>query len=406
MKKIVLIQFMLLSLMVNAQNVNIPDANFKTALVAHGNTINGVGASKIDTNNDGEIQLSEANNYTGSIILIRQNIADFTGLEEFTKITRFYGIASQLNTIDLSANIDLILIDLNTNSIANIDVSKNISLETFVLRDNNLSSLDVSKNTKLELLICDQNQIATLDVSNNTNLEYLSVQNNNLTSINLLSNIELTDLLISGNKLSAIDLTANLKLDYLAVDRNQLTALDVSVNTVLETINCRNNAITSLDVSSNSSLKSLYCDNNNLTSLNAANGNNGLSTSTLYQMWATKNPNLTCIQHDIGFDPTTTPSFSGWIKDDSANWSNNCGTASTPNFNQIDLKIYPNPTSSSIQIQLNQVIKKGAIFNLIGKKVKNITSKNIDISSLQIGVYVLKIETESGRIAMKKIIKN
>ena len=44
----------------NAQNVTIPDANFKAALVAN---------ASINTNMDSEIQITEANSYSGSINL-------------------------------------------------------------------------------------------------------------------------------------------------------------------------------------------------------------------------------------------------------------------------------------------------------------------------------------------------
>ena len=66
-----------LSNFTNAQNVNIPDANFKAALV--GNTA-------INTNADAEIQVSEATAYTGSIIVGSLSIADLTGIEAFTAI--------------------------------------------------------------------------------------------------------------------------------------------------------------------------------------------------------------------------------------------------------------------------------------------------------------------------------
>jgi hypothetical protein len=55
-----------------AQNVNIPDANFKAALI---------GNAAINTNGDGEIQVSEAEAYTGGINVGSKGIADLTGVE-------------------------------------------------------------------------------------------------------------------------------------------------------------------------------------------------------------------------------------------------------------------------------------------------------------------------------------
>ena len=57
----------------SAQNVNIPDAKFKAALV---------GNSSINTNGDTEIQVSEAMSYTGESLLAYDSafsISDLTG---------------------------------------------------------------------------------------------------------------------------------------------------------------------------------------------------------------------------------------------------------------------------------------------------------------------------------------
>lgn len=61
----------------NAQNVNIPDANFKAYLV---------GNSAINTNADTEIQVSEAMAFTGNIFASNLGITDLTGVEAFTSL--------------------------------------------------------------------------------------------------------------------------------------------------------------------------------------------------------------------------------------------------------------------------------------------------------------------------------
>ena len=73
---------------VNAQIVNIPDANFKNALV---NTLcvdtdnNNVGDADVDTNNDGEIQVSEALAVI-ALDVFSNNISDLTGIESFANL--------------------------------------------------------------------------------------------------------------------------------------------------------------------------------------------------------------------------------------------------------------------------------------------------------------------------------
>ena len=72
-KNVLLIGITILTCIVSAQaqNVNIPDANFKAALVNN---------ASINTNGDAEIQTSEAAAYTGAIHASQLGITDFTGL--------------------------------------------------------------------------------------------------------------------------------------------------------------------------------------------------------------------------------------------------------------------------------------------------------------------------------------
>ncbi|WP_298881567.1 T9SS type A sorting domain-containing protein [uncultured Polaribacter sp.] len=72
---------------------------------------------------------------------------------------------------------------------------------------------------------------------------------------------------------------------------------------------------------------------------------------------------------------------------------------------KINFEISPNPTNGILNLKVASTIKNGTIFNLIGKKVKSFTSKNIDISTLSKGIYLLKIETENGKIGIEKVIK-
>ena len=71
MKHLLLTVTLLTSFFASAQIVNIPDANFKNALLNH--------IPVIDTNGDGEIQVSEAM-MTYEIDVTAKSIQDITGL--------------------------------------------------------------------------------------------------------------------------------------------------------------------------------------------------------------------------------------------------------------------------------------------------------------------------------------
>ncbi|NQY08776.1 MAG: hypothetical protein HRT71_04580 [Flavobacteriales bacterium] len=94
MKKLILL-FLLLSTMVVAQDVNIPDTTFKAYLV---------GKSYINTNGDDEIQLSEAE-VIDSIYFSNSLILDLTGIEAFTALrTLTFNYNNEITSIDLSKN--------------------------------------------------------------------------------------------------------------------------------------------------------------------------------------------------------------------------------------------------------------------------------------------------------------
>ena len=226
-----------------AQNVDIPDANFKAYLV--GNT-------GINTNGDAEIQVSEARAITGYIDVSGYSIADLTGIEAFTALTELYCSGNQL------------------------------------------TSLDVSQNTELMELWCDDNSLNTLVLPISSTLEVLNCQKNSLTSIDVSAHSNLLDLDCQYNLLTTIGLSSNTSLVKLKVEYNKISTLNLSANTLIDYLRCGNNQLTTLDLSSNSALIQVYLHNNSLYSLNMANGNN-----TIIQTFNTANNTaLTCIQVD------------------------------------------------------------------------------------------------------------
>lgn len=75
-------------------------------------------------------------------------------------------------------------------------------------------------------------------------------------------------------------------------------------------------------------------------------------------------------------------------------------------LNNISLNVYPNPTNSKINIQTSHSINKIDIYNMLGAKVLSTNQKTIDVSELQTGMYLLKIQTENNQQITKRFIKN
>jgi len=80
------------------------------------------------------------------------------------------------------------------------------------------------------------------------------------------------------------------------------------------------------------------------------------------------------------------------------------GVNETANFKK--LIVYPNPVRNELNIDTNfRTIEKISIYNLIGQLVKNVSNKKtIDMSDLNSGTYLVKVQTNEG-IIDRKIIK-
>ena len=284
--------------------VSIPDVNFETELIAQG----------IDTDGlvNGQISNADVLAKTGILNVESKMIADLTGIEAFTNISRLY------------------------------------------CKDNNLNALDVSALTGLTQLRCGNNNLSTLDVTANTALTQLLFDNNNISTINLSSNVLL-------KKINA--------------HNNMLTSIDFSTNTALEILRLQNNNLSDLDLSNNASLTFLTCQDNSL---------------------------LTCISvNDVAY------ADANFTKPTGAIFSTDCSTLGTSDFDLVqNISIYPNPTSNAIAVSSTSNVLSLEIYNLLGKRVLIAKNNNkLDVSNLNSGIYLVKIQTEKGNIT-KKIIKN
>jgi Leucine-rich repeat (LRR) protein len=226
-----------------ACTVTIPDTNFKNALVNN---------AAINTNGNAEIECAEAAAYNGIMNLNSLSITNLTGIEAFTSLTELQCVNNNIPTIDLSANVALVNLNVNTSHVSSLNITNNSSLVELRCQNNQLTNLNLTNNSALNLLYCFNNNLTSLNISNNNLLSEIDCRNNAIVSLN----------------------TNNL---------SYLTYLDCSVN-----------QLQYLDFSSNIYLNELYCQENALISLNIQNGNND---NFLY-FDATANSALTCVQVD------------------------------------------------------------------------------------------------------------
>jgi len=88
---------------------------------------------------------------------------------------------------------------------------------------------------------------------------------------------------------------------------------------------------------------------------------------------------------------------------------NNGSSLSTSDVLASKFKIYPNPAQDHIQIDSNSInISSVEMYNIIGKRLiseKNLVENKLDISSLNSGVYLLKINALEGSLVKKNIVE-
>lgn len=147
----------------NAQIVNIPDANFKARLLqaSSNNQIasttepndNGYVSTynKIDTNNDGEIQVSEA-------LLIKYlrvpgvNINDVTGINAFENLKFFNCANNQISDLDVSGLSKLRILHCHINQLNSLNIKNN--------NPNSWLTIDFFSNDNMTYICTDEDDIA------------------------------------------------------------------------------------------------------------------------------------------------------------------------------------------------------------------------------------------------------
>ena len=390
MNKLIYLTFVLFSLKVTAQNVYIPDPNFKAALT---------GNAAINTNGNNEIEISEANSYNGSIAAQSLNISNLTGIEEFTSATHFYLEYNNISSADFSQNTSAVLIDIRQNQLTSITLGST-NLSSLTIWDNSLTSLDVSGLSNLTNLSCSQNLLTGIDLTNNPILSNLDCADNSITAIDLTQNSQLTDLWISNNQLSQIDVSGNPLLLGFDCTGNTIGSIDLSNNPNLEEFYCGGNQITTLDISSIANLGYFDCSNNlYLTSLNAANGNNTLM-SAAFSFYAINTPNLTCIQVD-----DAAWAAANWTNIDSASsFNENCpSVASLPEV-EFETLVTPNPANEIVNVESTKPVEQILLKDLSGKIIMTDQYNQINVSHIPTGTYILEVRTKNN-ISVHKLIK-
>lgn len=293
LKKLTYLSLILLNftciLISNAQNITFIEEEFKSEVIAQG----------IDTNEDGEISVTEAN-LVNSLELRNLDISSledlnhFQNLEEFTssslleieaiELKNFQNLRSfsfqntfgvdkaisftiknlpELESFSLKSLIKQLEFDTlpklhyfevinkavaNPFHVDNFNLSYLPNVENFILDKCIVSHLSFSDNMELRNLTVSHSTLSTIDLTENTNLRYLDLSSCNLSDINLSNNLLLETLDVNfnwfGNNLRISDLP---KLKYINASNTGLTNLDFTNLDSLEILIINSNGISDFD---------------------------------------------------------------------------------------------------------------------------------------------------------------
>ncbi|EAD2031115.1 class 1 internalin InlJ [Listeria monocytogenes] len=214
------------------------------------------------------------------------SIADMTGIEKLTGLTKLICTSNNITTLDLSKNTNLTYLECNSNKLTSLDVTPLTKLTYLNCDTNKLTNLDVSQNPLLTYLNCARNTLTEIDVSHNTQLTELDCRSNKkITELDVTTNTQLTSLDCSYNKISELNVSQNKLLNRLSCGTNNLTKLDLNQNIQLTFLDCSSNKLTEIDVTPLTQLTYFDCGVNDLTELDV---------STLSKLTT-----LQCIQTDL-----------------------------------------------------------------------------------------------------------
>jgi hypothetical protein len=97
--------------------------------------------------------------------------------------------------------------------------------------------------------------------------------------------------------------------------------------------------------------------------------------------------------------------ISGWWGADVVAWHENMGLGIDDN-SISGFSVYPIPTIGILNVQSKTTIIQIELYNLLGQLVKSNTNQiSIDISSVDQGIYFVKVMDENGNIGTQKVVK-
>lgn len=271
MKRIFVLMALFVGFMGYSQVVNFPDVIFKNTLLS-ASTSNFIALDatgfpiKIDTNNDNQIQVAEAQ-LVFYLDVHSKGINDLTGIASFVNLRNLKCYYNNLTALNINANTLLTHVECYANNITSLTVTGLPNLLELDCGSNLLQTLSLNNLPTLNYLRCNQNLLSNINLSNTPNIATLHCFNNNFTSLNIAGLDNIQYIACNYNQITSLNLDMYPTLGAIDCSNNLITSI-VCHSQALMTLTCPYNLLTSLDLSTIPNLANLKCHNNNIASLN------------------------------------------------------------------------------------------------------------------------------------------
>ncbi len=416
--------FICISIISFGQIVNIPDANFKSRLV---NTncaklTSPAWLTDVDTNNDGQIQLTEAQNVLELDVSTNEfnssnDIFSMEGIASFSNLTKLACNGNNFTTLDVSMLPSLVDLNCDHSYLNSLNVAGLTNLEILWCSFNSLTAINLSGLTNLKTFYCVVNSITTLDVSDSLLLINFQCEQNQISSLILGNKPELKSLLCNNNPITTINPQLFPNIEWLICNNTLISSIDLQGLNSLYSLELNATLLSEIDCSQTPNLNKLYCSYNpNLTSINVRNGILSFGDPDLldFPFRFDNLPNIASICMDDGEQNNLINTLYNSNENVQVFGGPNCDVLLNANTNIIEnpIVLYPNPVTDLITIKKNNTteIEFIAIYNPLGQLVKTLaesevtTSSSIDVSTLKTGTYFMEITSTNGKTT-KKFVK-
>lgn len=290
MKKLLTLLLILFAAVSQAQVINFPDPNLKTALLNSPFVmdVNDNSLVSPDLDFSGDIEFDEALQI-GTIIVDHANISDLSGMGFFTNLKQFSCADNQITTLaPLQNMVSLQQLYAMNNQITAVDLSGGFTqLTDFDFAGNTLDYLNLSGCSALTNIDpLGTGNLVYFNIRNCSSLTTFNVTSSNLSFIDFTGCTALNNLTLWNSQLTALDFS-NLNIQIINLqDISQVSSITFGNNPNLSNLNVFGSAATNIDLSNLPALNSFWCGNNaQLQTIFAKNGAN--ESFVLYN-----NPNL------------------------------------------------------------------------------------------------------------------